>query len=65
MAVLKANGVSNFPAVAESAVAAAPPPLVWENRVARRSAASHATSGSNGSALDVYMSARRGSRAGC
>ncbi|KAK3110776.1 hypothetical protein LTR53_014585 [Teratosphaeriaceae sp. CCFEE 6253] len=44
--------------------------MAWESRVARRSAASataasHATSSSNGSALEMYMSTRRGSRHGC
>ena len=37
----------------------------WQIRIARRSAASHAASSSNGSALEMYMSTRRGSKHGC
>ncbi|KAK0788680.1 hypothetical protein LTR75_012523 [Friedmanniomyces endolithicus] len=64
VAVLKTNGTVNSPL---SALAAEPgSPLEWENRVARRSAASqgasHAASSSNGSALEMCMSTRRDSK---
>ncbi|TKA42245.1 hypothetical protein B0A54_07333 [Friedmanniomyces endolithicus] len=73
VAVLRTNGAINGPL---SALAAATEPespvraMAWESRVARRSAASqgagsHAASSSNGSALEMYMSTRRGSRQGC
>ncbi|KAK0972723.1 hypothetical protein LTR54_017497 [Friedmanniomyces endolithicus] len=59
--VLRTNGAANSPL---SALAAEPDsPLGWENRVARRSAASQsasrAASSSNGSALEMYMSTKR------
>ncbi|KAK0889641.1 hypothetical protein LTR91_026398 [Friedmanniomyces endolithicus] len=73
VAVLRTNGAINGPL---SALAAATEPespvraMALESRVARRSAASqgagsHAASSSNGSALEMYMSTRRGSRQGC
>ncbi|KAK0271843.1 hypothetical protein LTR54_017087 [Friedmanniomyces endolithicus] len=66
VAVLETNGAVNSPL---STLAAEPDsPLGWENRVARRSAASqgasHAASSSNGSALEMYMSTRRDSKQG-
>ncbi|TKA73687.1 hypothetical protein B0A55_05618 [Friedmanniomyces simplex] len=70
VAVLRTNGAINGPLSAlatepESPVRA----MAWESRVARRSAASqgasHAASSSNGSALEMYMSTRRGSKHGC
>lgn len=36
-------------------------PMAWESRIARRSAASHAASSSNGSGLDMYLTTRQGS----
>lgn len=64
MAVLKTNGSLNSP-VAPGADPETPKgPMAWESRVARRSAASHAAASSNGSALEMYMSTRRGSQKG-
>ncbi|KAH9841320.1 hypothetical protein Tdes44962_MAKER07769 [Teratosphaeria destructans] len=67
MAVLRTNGNFNgpLPIMAEPE---SPLPMAWETRLARRSAASHAAShaasSSNGSALEMYMSTRRGSQKG-
>ncbi|KAK1043776.1 hypothetical protein LTR74_018394 [Friedmanniomyces endolithicus] len=66
VAVLRTNRAANSPL---SALAAEPDsPLGWENRVARRSAASQgvsrAASSSNGSALEMYMSTKRDSWVG-
>lgn len=58
-AVLRTNGDSNN-ALGPAGAEAARIPTAWENRIARRSAASHGASSSNGSALDMYMSTRRG-----
>ncbi|KAK1094446.1 hypothetical protein LTR48_000321 [Friedmanniomyces endolithicus] len=74
VAVLRTNGAINGPLSALAAAATEPESpvraMAWESRVARRSAASqgagsHAASSSNGSALEMYMSTRRGSRQGC
>ncbi|EMC94825.1 hypothetical protein BAUCODRAFT_149913 [Baudoinia panamericana UAMH 10762] len=71
MAVLGTNGSLNAPlSAALTAEPESPKAMVWESRVARRSeagnqAASHAASSSNGSALEMYMSTRRGSKTGC
>ncbi|KAK3696129.1 hypothetical protein LTR37_018100 [Vermiconidia calcicola] len=62
-AVLRTNGALNAP-ISIVAEAERDPPMAWETRIARRSAASHAASSSNGSALDMYMSTRAGSRHG-
>lgn len=68
MAVLRTNGELNMP-VAGVAEPESPRTTAWESRIARRSAASqaasHAPSSSNGSALEMYISTRRGSRHGC
>lgn len=65
IAVLKTNGTLNGP-LSPSTEPESPKPMGWENRVARRSAARqsaiHNASCSNGSALEMYMSTRRGSR---
>ncbi|KAF2159535.1 hypothetical protein M409DRAFT_60747 [Zasmidium cellare ATCC 36951] len=69
MAVLRTNGALNgtIPSLLEPESPKAGP-MAWESRVARRSAAttatSHTASSSNGSALEMYMSTRRGSRHG-
>ncbi|KAK4508780.1 hypothetical protein PRZ48_002519 [Zasmidium cellare] len=66
MAVLRTNGALNgtIPGLLEPESPKAGP-MAWESRVARRSAAtSHTASSSNGSALEMYMSTRRGSRHG-
>ncbi|KAK1064673.1 hypothetical protein LTR74_008525 [Friedmanniomyces endolithicus] len=74
VAVLRTNGAINGPLSALVAATTEPESpvraMAWESRVARRSAASqgagsHAASSSNGSALEMYMSTRRGSRQGC
>ncbi|KAK0292663.1 hypothetical protein LTR35_000694 [Friedmanniomyces endolithicus] len=73
VAVLRTNGAINDPLSALAAAAEPESPvraMAWESRVARRSAASqgagsHAASSSNGSALEMYMSTRRGSRQRC
>ncbi|KAK4548282.1 hypothetical protein LTR36_010152 [Oleoguttula mirabilis] len=69
MAVLRTNGALNNGPLAVLAEAETPRPMAWENRVARRSAASqaasHTASSSNGSALEMYMATRRGSKHGC
>lgn len=63
MAVLRTNGSSNGP-LSVLTEPESPKQMVWENRIARRSAASqgvgHAASSSNGSALEMYMNTRRG-----
>lgn len=67
MAVLKTNGSLNgpVPGVTVADVEPTRTPMAWETRVARRSAASHAPSASSdGSALDMYMTTRRGSKHG-
>lgn len=67
MAVLKTNGTLNSPITPTASTAAepeSPKEAAWISRIARRSAASHAASSSNGSALEMYMSTRRGSRTG-
>lgn len=67
MAVLKTNGALNgpVPGLGELEPSPSKGPMAWESRVARRSAAtSHTASSSNGSALEMYMSTRRGSRHG-
>ena len=67
MAVLRTNGTLNSP-MSTITQTESPKPMSWENRIARRSAASqaasHAASSSNGSALEMYMSTRRGSKHG-
>ncbi|KAK5716007.1 hypothetical protein LTR15_009832 [Elasticomyces elasticus] len=70
VAVLRTNGAINGPLSALAAEPESPMRLsAWETRIARRSAASqaasHAASSSNGSALEMYMSTRRGSKHGC
>ncbi|KAK0304114.1 hypothetical protein LTR82_017328 [Friedmanniomyces endolithicus] len=73
VAVLRTNGAINGPLSALAAVTESESPvraMAWESRVARRSAASqgagsHTASSSNGSALEMYISTRRGSRQGC
>lgn len=69
MAVLETNGRLNS---AIGDVESARPFMTWEERIARRSAASHAASAtshaassSNGSALDMYFNTRRESRQAC
>ncbi|CAK3897952.1 Hypothetical predicted protein [Lecanosticta acicola] len=66
MAVLKTNGAFNSPVPdLDELESPSKGPMAWESRVARRSAAtSHTASSSNGSALEMYMSTRRGSRHG-
>lgn len=68
MAVLKTNGTLNGPISGLPEIPDSPKtPMAWETRIARRSAAttaSHTASSSNGSALEMYMSTRRGSRHG-
>ncbi|EME89024.1 uncharacterized protein MYCFIDRAFT_209960 [Pseudocercospora fijiensis CIRAD86] len=69
MAVLKTNGTFNgpIPALPEEVPDSPKGPMAWETRIARRSAAttgSHTASSSNGSALEMYMNTRRGSRHG-
>lgn len=66
MAVLKTNGSLNgpVPGIGAPEVEVTRSPMAWETRVARRSAASHAPSSSDGSALDMYMNTRRGSKHG-
>ena len=61
-AMIRTNGALNSPlhAFVDSEVQHSP--MAWETRIARRSAASHAASSSNGSALEMYMRTRRGSR---
>ncbi|KAK5131736.1 hypothetical protein LTR08_000625 [Meristemomyces frigidus] len=66
MAVLRTNGALNnrpLSVLAEPEVES-PRPTAWESRIARRSAASqtasHTATSSNGSALEMYMSTRRG-----
>ena len=71
-AVLRTNGALNSPA--PTGVHSSSPaevetvrlPTAWESRIARRSAASHGGSSksSEGDALDMYMSTRRGSKHG-
>jgi hypothetical protein len=69
MAVLRTNGALNSAPISALAEQESPKPMAWEHRIARRSAASqaasHAASSSNGSALEMYMSTRRGSKHGC
>lgn len=65
MAVLKTNGALNngvraSTVLRETDAIKLPMPMAWECRIARRSAASHTASSSNGSALDMYMSTRQG-----
>lgn len=69
MAVLKTNGELNngrLPSELGLAEESSKGPMAWETRVARRSAAttattiSHGASSSNGSALDMYMNTRQG-----
>ena len=67
LAVLKTNSERNIP-LAEltsslESPRAAVTPAAWETRIARRKA-SDAASSSNGSALEMYMSTRPGSRHG-
>ena len=63
MAVLKTNGALNGPLSTPAADAESPKgPMAWESRVARRSATSHQANSSDGSALEMYMSTRRGSK---
>lgn len=63
MAVLKTNGALNGPLSTLAAEAESPKgPMAWESRVARRSATSHQANSSDGSALEMYMSTRRGSK---
>lgn len=66
-AVLKTNGSLNGPlsSVVSDSAESPKSPMAWESRVARRSAASHSASNSNGSALDLYLHTRRGSKHGC
>ena len=65
MAVLKTNGTLNNGARGSTALRETGTesiPTAWQCRIARRSAASHAASSSNGSALDMYMNTRQGGR---
>ena len=69
VAVLRTNGERNTPLAELAALEKprSPAPAAWETRLARRKAsdaASNAASSSNGSALEMYMSTRRGSRHG-
>ena len=63
-AVLRTNGSLNAPLSMLAEPESPNSPMAWESRIARRSAASHAASSSNGSALEMYMSTRRGSKHG-
>lgn len=63
MAVLKTNGERNLPLADLAAFEVPKTPAAWETRIARRKA-SDAASSSNGSALEMYMSTRRGSKHG-
>lgn len=63
VAVLKTNGERNLPLADLASLEAPRTPAAWETRIARRKA-SDAASSSNGSALEMYMSTRRGSRHG-
>ena len=63
-AVLRTNGASNAPLSSSADVESPKSATAWEARIARRSAASHAGSSSNGSALDMYMNTKLGSRRG-
>lgn len=72
-AVLRTNGTLNSPAptgtfqgTSQAEIETVRAPMVWENRIARRSAASHGGSSksSEGEALDLYMSTRHGSKHG-
>lgn len=62
-AVLKTNGALHS-SLADLSECPPSTPMAWENRVARRSAARHEASSSNGSALDMYMTTRHGSKHG-
>ncbi|KAI5369435.1 hypothetical protein Slin14017_G003140 [Septoria linicola] len=71
MAVLKTNGQLNGPLPELELPEPPKGPMAWETRVARRSEAtmvsssrSHTATSSDGSALEMYMSTRRGSRRG-
>ncbi|KAK5175333.1 uncharacterized protein LTR77_000471 [Saxophila tyrrhenica] len=65
-AVLRTNGTLNAPLSGLSEEDPASRTMSWENRIARRSAASHAASSSQGSstALEMYMNTRRGGKHG-
>lgn len=63
MAVLKTNGERSLPLVELASLESPKTPTAWETRIAKRKA-SDAASSSNGSALEMYMSTRRGSRHG-
>ena len=63
MAVLETNGQHNMPLADSVALDALRAPAAWETRIARRKA-SDAASSSNGDALEMYMSTRRGSKYG-
>ncbi|KAK5115390.1 hypothetical protein LTR85_009850 [Meristemomyces frigidus] len=69
MAVLRTNGDLKNAPLSVLAELESSRPTAWESRIARRSAASqaasHTASSSNGSALEMYMSTRRGSKHGC
>jgi hypothetical protein len=61
-AVLRTNGALNAPLSELGEESSTTIPMTWESRIARRSAASHTASSSNGSALEMYMTTRRGSK---
>lgn len=63
MAVLKTNGERNVPLADLASFEVPKTPAAWETRIARRKV-SDAASSSNGSALEMYMSTRRGSKHG-
>ena len=64
MAVLRTNGTMNAPISGFDDQENPKSTMAWESRIARRSAASHGASNSNGSALEMYMSTRQGSKHG-
>jgi len=65
-AVLRTNGTLNAPPGELINEEPAPSSMTWGNRIARRSAAGHAASSSQGSAsaLEMYMNTRHGSKHG-
>lgn len=61
-AVIRTNGALNGPLHSLAEAETKSIPMSWETRIARRSAAGHVASSSNGSALDMYMRTRHGSK---
>ena len=59
-AVIRTNGTLNGPMHGLNDAGSQNIPMSWETRIARRSAASHAASSSNDSALEMYMKTRQG-----